>query len=139
MNNNIFTIRHADKSNLPEILKIYENARAFMKANGNESQWGLPSPGKKLWPSQESILEKMEKNLQYICETEVDNTTVIAATFAFFAVLFAAGIIAIHADKIKAIVSYLNHRFCLNRLKGALFREASESAWLRLPFCGGEG
>lgn len=78
-----FTIRNATNEDLPEILIIYENARAFMKENGNESQWGLPSPGKKLWPSEESIVDKIEKNLQYICETEIDNKTVIAATFAF--------------------------------------------------------
>lgn len=54
-----------------------------MKANGNESQWGLPSPGKTEWPSEESIRARIEGDFQYICETEVDNQTVIAATFAF--------------------------------------------------------
>lgn len=81
MNN--FSIRLANKDDLPEILKIYEKARLFMKENGNESQWGLPSPGKSLWPSEESILSKMDKNLQYICETQIDGKPQIAATFAF--------------------------------------------------------
>jgi len=83
MYENPFTIRLATINDLPNILKIYENARAFMKANGNESQWGLPSPGKKLWPSEESILDKIDKKLQFICEAQKDNKKLIAATFAF--------------------------------------------------------
>lgn len=80
---NIFTIRQAQLTDLPEIQEIYKKARAFMKENGNESQWGLPSPGKSLWPSEESILEKIGKNWQFICETEIDGKPIIAATFAF--------------------------------------------------------
>lgn len=86
MNN--FTIRLATEKDLPEILKIYENARAFMKANGNESQWGLPSPGKTCWPSEESVVSRITDGYQYICECTDEETTngqnpIIAATFAF--------------------------------------------------------
>lgn len=80
---NDFTLRYADVADMPEILKIYEQARIFMKENGNESQWGLPSPGKALWPSQDSILDKISKKWQYICETESDGKKITAATFAF--------------------------------------------------------
>lgn len=80
---NDFTIRFATKNDFPTMLEIYKQARTFMKENGNESQWGLPSPGKTLWPSEESINNKMENNLQYICETTVNGKTEIAATFAF--------------------------------------------------------
>lgn len=80
---NLLSIRKAAKSDIPEILKIYEKARAFMKENGNESQWGLPSPGKSVWPSEESINGRIENEFQYICETQVEGKTVIAATFAF--------------------------------------------------------
>lgn len=81
MNN--FSIRLATENDFQKMLEIYEKARLFMKNNGNESQWGLPSPGKPLWPSPESIQEKMNNSFQYICETEINGNTEIAATFAF--------------------------------------------------------
>lgn len=81
MNN--FSIRKASVLDMPEMLRIYAKARDFMKENGNESQWGLPSPGKSLWPSEESILDKMKKDWQFICETEIEGHTAIAAVFAF--------------------------------------------------------
>lgn len=80
---NIFTIRQALAEDLPAMQKIYEKARAFMKENGNESQWGLPSPGKSLWPSEDSIMEKIDKKWQFVCETEINGKTEITATFAF--------------------------------------------------------
>lgn len=80
---NLFTIRKATLADMPELLVIYEAARVFMKENGNESQWGLPSPGKECWPSQESIISRINNSFQYICETEIDGKTAIAATFAF--------------------------------------------------------
>lgn len=78
-----FNIRLANETDFEKILIIYEKARQFMKENGNESQWGLPSPGKSLWPSEESIKIKMSNNWQYICETEINGSTEIVATFAF--------------------------------------------------------
>ncbi|MCQ2591731.1 MAG: 2-dehydropantoate 2-reductase [Treponema sp.] len=78
-----FTIRKALLSDLPELLKIYERARQFMKENGNESQWGLPSEGKTCWPSEESIVQKIQNQIQYVCETQIDGNTIIAATFAY--------------------------------------------------------
>ena len=37
-------IRKAVGNDLPEILKIYENARRFMAENGNPNQWGKTNP-----------------------------------------------------------------------------------------------
>lgn len=37
-------IRKAVGEDLPEILKIYENARRFMAENGNPNQWGKTNP-----------------------------------------------------------------------------------------------
>ena len=79
----IFKIRKATMNDMPVMLKIYEDARVFMKANGNESQWGLPAPGKKCWPSVEAVTDKINRNIQYICETEINDKCVAAATFAF--------------------------------------------------------
>ena len=33
-------IRNAQMTDLPEILKLYAEARAFMQATGNGTQWG---------------------------------------------------------------------------------------------------
>lgn len=83
----MFTIRKATENDLPEMLIIYENARQFMKENGNESQWGLPSPGKKPWPSEESLHAKLAKGIQYICDYVPDENKnqkpQIAATFGY--------------------------------------------------------
>lgn len=81
MNN--FFIRKANINDLPVMLNVYEKARQFMKENGNESQWGLPSQGKELWPSETSIIEKMNREYQYVCEVEIAGKKEIAATFAF--------------------------------------------------------
>ena len=37
-------IRKANLSQLPQILSIYERARAFMAQNGNPNQWGTTEP-----------------------------------------------------------------------------------------------
>lgn len=41
-------IRNAKINDLDVILKIYENARLFMKNNGNASQWANVRPPKEL-------------------------------------------------------------------------------------------
>lgn len=80
---NRFYIRNANSADLPEILGIYEKARQFMKENGNESQWGLPDSGKECWPSKDSVISRIENKILYLCETEVEEKTEIAAVFAF--------------------------------------------------------
>lgn len=42
----MYSIRTATFPDLPEILKIYANARAFMASRGNPSQWGTTNPPK---------------------------------------------------------------------------------------------
>ena len=37
-------IRKAVPSDLPEILRVYEAARAYMRASGNPDQWGYDYP-----------------------------------------------------------------------------------------------
>lgn len=57
-------IRKAKKEDLPEILKIYEGARAFMKQNGNPTQWGNE------YPQAEIIAEDVRLGRLYvICES----------------------------------------------------------------------
>lgn len=71
----MFVIRKALIDDLPVLLKIYARARQFMKEQGNESQWGLPSPGKKLWPSEEALEANIASGTQYVLElhSEVGN------------------------------------------------------------------
>lgn len=66
-------IRLAELDDLPEILKIYEEAREFMRQTGNPNQWRDDHPA-------ESILrEDIPKGQLYVCEQ--DGT--IAAVFAY--------------------------------------------------------
>lgn len=39
-------IKKAAPEDIPEIVKVYDIARDFMRANGNLSQWGGGYPGK---------------------------------------------------------------------------------------------
>ncbi len=41
-------IRRATAEDLPEILRVYAAARAYMKANGNPNQWGDSHPAQPL-------------------------------------------------------------------------------------------
>lgn len=64
---NAFKVKRAALSDLPQILAIYQRARDFMKANGNESQWGLPSPGQSVWPSEEALVKRINEGNLYLC------------------------------------------------------------------------
>lgn len=39
-----YSIRTAERNDLPRILEIYAYARSFMAANGNPNQWGTTNP-----------------------------------------------------------------------------------------------
>lgn len=67
-------IRKSTKEDMPEILALYENARKFMRANGNMHQW---TGG---YPSEAVVLEDIAKGNSYICEE--DGKAV--ATFCYF-------------------------------------------------------
>ncbi len=57
-------IRKAAPEDLPEILRIYSRARAFMAAQGNGGQWGSSYP-------EEALLKSdIEKGNLYVLETE---------------------------------------------------------------------
>lgn len=57
-------IRHAEKSDLPEILEIYERARRFMAENGNGAQW------KNSYPPTERVQQDIEEKILYVYENE---------------------------------------------------------------------
>lgn len=66
--------RHAKNDDLPQILPIYEKARAFMASCGNDTQWGDGYP-------QITILENdIRYNRLYVAEKDSE----IAAVFMFF-------------------------------------------------------
>lgn len=54
-------ICRAGVEQLPEILKIYENARRFMRENGNREQWQGGYPGEAL------LRSDIEKGQLYLC------------------------------------------------------------------------
>lgn len=58
------SIRLAEKKDLPEILKIYEYARNFMRENGNPNQWGNN------YPQKADLEMDIEKRQLYLCTEE---------------------------------------------------------------------
>ena len=52
-------IRELNESELPEALILYENARAFMRRIGNETQW------RSGWPPESVLKEDIEKHRLY--------------------------------------------------------------------------
>lgn len=66
-------IQKATAADLPQILKIYENARAFMAQNGNPNQWGT------IYPPAEITAEDIEKEILYVLRDDEE----IYGVFAF--------------------------------------------------------
>ncbi len=66
-------IRKSLIQDLKEIEKLYEDAREFMKENGNPTQWGDN------YPPTELILEDIKNQTSYVCENE----GAIVATFFY--------------------------------------------------------
>ena len=66
-------IRKAKHEDLPDILNIYEGARAFMKENGNPSQWGNE------YPQAEIIREDIRLGQLYVISEESE----LFGVFAF--------------------------------------------------------
>lgn len=56
-----YQIRPAEFSDLPCILKIYEEARQFMKATGNPNQWGDHHP------AQSILMDDIPRQQLYVC------------------------------------------------------------------------
>lgn len=55
------TIRKAKTSELERILQIYDDARAFMRENGNPDQWGTHHPPR------EMVCEDVARGDSYVC------------------------------------------------------------------------
>ena len=55
-------IRKASAQDLDQIMQIYENAKAFMRENGNKDQWGDD------YPSRELIEQDLDD--MYLCMAE---------------------------------------------------------------------
>ena len=66
-------IRNAQMTDLPEILKLYAEARAFMQATGNGTQWGTS------YPPVEQIEADIRAGKSYVCEAD----GVLAGVFYF--------------------------------------------------------
>lgn len=60
----MMTIRNAAAQDLPRLLELFANARAFMAANGNPDQWWGG------YPSRELLESDMQQNQLYVCEAE---------------------------------------------------------------------
>ena len=68
------TIRKTVLTDLPAVMQIFTEARAFMREAGNLKQW--PEG----WPSQEQIVKDIEAKGSYVCLNEAGE---IAAVFYF--------------------------------------------------------
>lgn len=67
-------IRLATKTDLAAIMPIFDKARAFMAANGNNKQWING------YPQQELIEKEIKSGHCYVC---TDETQKVVATFCF--------------------------------------------------------
>lgn len=63
MNNEKISVRPAVEADLPEIVHIYNQARAFMRTYGNMTQWPTPQ-----YPSLESAKADLEDGILYVVE-----------------------------------------------------------------------
>ncbi len=58
------TIRNATPADLDAVMTIYSDARTFMRASGNLTQWAGG------YPSEEIVRRDMEKGALYVCEED---------------------------------------------------------------------
>lgn len=68
------SIRLAAEADLSQIMDIYAQARRFMAANGNPTQWGTE------YPPTELVLQDLQKNSLYVC---VDSDQILGV-FCYF-------------------------------------------------------
>lgn len=69
----MLTVRPTLLTDLPRLLEIFADARAFMAENGNASQWGDG------YPHEDDIMNDIRRNVSYVV---LDEDTVVG-TFAF--------------------------------------------------------
>ena len=68
-------IRKTMLPDLTAVMQIYAQARAFMRENGNPTQWG------ESYPEEDLILEDIVNDRSFVC---TDDTGNILGTFMFF-------------------------------------------------------
>ena len=68
-------IRHSTPADLPRMLAIYEEARAFMARTGNPNQWG---PNR--WPPESLLVSDIAAGKSYIC---LDDQSRVSGVFFF--------------------------------------------------------
>ena len=66
-------IRKTTYADVDAVAEIYENAKIFMRKNGNHDQWNLG------YPNRDTVLEDIEAGVGYVCEDEGE----VVATFMF--------------------------------------------------------
>ena len=67
-------IRHAKLCELPALLEIYDNARLYMRENGNPTQWNNG------YPNEEVLRDDIERDRLYVCEENGE----ILGVFCYF-------------------------------------------------------
>lgn len=67
-------IRHAEAKDLSSILSIYENARQYMRKNGNMQQWAGG------YPSEEILTDDINNGILYVVDSDTEG---LLCVFAF--------------------------------------------------------
>ena len=66
-------IRKTTYADVDAVAEIFEQAKAFMRANGNHNQWNLG------YPNRDTVIKDIEEGVGYVCEENGE----ILATFMF--------------------------------------------------------
>jgi len=69
----MLTVRRTRPADLPRLMEIFADARAFMARNGNASQWGDG------YPHEEDVLNDIRRDVSYVVEEGAN----VVGTFAF--------------------------------------------------------
>lgn len=100
-------IRKTKKEDLERILQIYEDARAFMRENGNPTQWGETEP------QEERVQKDITDGDSYVC---LDGTEIIGVFF--FKVMEEPNYAVIYDGEWKSDSAYgVIHRIAADRGK----------------------
>ena len=79
-------IRLATEKDLPEIITIFENARAFMRENGNQEQWNG------IYPGETDILADIKEGTSYVCDDNGEGIAQNAFLHGLFKLLYVKGV-----------------------------------------------
>jgi RimJ/RimL family protein N-acetyltransferase len=72
-------IRHTAPADIDAVMRLYERARAFMRENGNASQWGDTHPAAAL------VREDIARRTSYVCTADYSRAGgEILGVFCFF-------------------------------------------------------